>query len=75
MHEPSVSYADQAMLNSLAIDGDVKRLSYDELGFRLILFLTNLADKHFIRHEVHQKLGYLTKSLANVFQEVNVLTH
>ena len=63
------------MLNSLAIDGDVKRLSYDVLDFWLILFLTNLADKHLIRHEAHQKLGYLTKSLANVFQEIDVLTH
>ena len=68
------SYADQAMLNSLVINDDAIRLSYDALDFQLILFLTNLTDKRSIHHEAHQILGYLTKSLANVYLEVNVLT-
>ena len=63
------------MLNLLAINDDAIRLSYDVLDFQIILFLTNLADKRSIHHEAHRKLGYLTKSLANVYQEVNVLTH
>ena len=68
------SYADQAMLNSLVIDDDVRQLSYDALDFPLILFLTNLIVKHLIHHEAHLILGYITKSLANVYLEVNALT-
>ena len=63
------------MLNLLVINDDAIQLSYDEMDFLLILFLTNLADKRSIRHEAHRKLGYLTKLPANVYLKVNVLTH
>ena len=63
------------MLNLLAINGDVIQPNYDVLDFQLILFLTNLTDKYSIHHEAHQIVGYLTKSLANVCLEVNVLMH